>query len=295
MLCEALRHLRFHDLEDYQYVGLGSILFTDFRLMHRSLGISDMISIEIQESDRDRFEWNKPYGGITMLFGSTERRLSEIDFSRPTITWLDYDGPLLGSVIEDIRALAFNASHGSVIVITVNAHPRQTASGESDVLEQVRMELGGQRVPTNLNVAGLRGWGLAELYRRVGDGEIRDALSVANGVRDIPERLSYEQLFNFQYRDGALMATFGGVFFRQQEQHDLEACSFDRLMFVRRGAEPFRIRAPNLTLREVAHLERQLSLLGSSELDIGPIPEQDAKNYVALYRYLPTFLPVEIM
>ncbi len=295
MLCEALRHLRFHDLEDYQYVGLGSIFFTDFRLMHRRLGISQMVSIEKQEVERERFEWNKPYAGITMLFGGTEKRLSEVDFSRPTIIWLDYDGPLLGSVIEDIRTVAHNACHGSVVVVTVNAHPRQAVADGSDMVDQVRMELGGDRVPTNLHLAALRGWGLAEFYRGVGDGEIREALSVANGVRETPERVSYEQLFNFQYQDGARMATFGGVFFRQQARHELEACSFDRLMFIRHGAEVLRIHAPNLTLREVAHLEQQLPLLGSSGLDIGPIPERDAESYVALYRYLPTFLPVEMM
>ena len=262
--------------------------------MHRNLGISKMTSIEKEESDKERVEWNKPYAGITVLFGSTEKRLSEVDFCRPTIIWLDYDGPMSVSVIDDIRTVAHNASHGSVMVVTVNAHPRQTAAGGGDMLEQVRMELGAERIPTNLQVASLRGWGLAEFYRGVGDGEVREALSVANNVREASEKTSYEQLFNFQYQDGARMVTFGGVFFRQQESLKLEECSFDKLGFIRHKAEAFRIRPPNLTLREIAHLERQLPLLGSSQLSVGPVPEGDAERYVALYRYLPTFLPVEV-
>ena len=254
-----------------------------------------MTSIEKQENDRERVEWNKPYAGIAMMFGGTEQHLSDIDFTRPTIIWLDYDGPMLQSVIEDIRTVSHQASHGTVLVVTVNAHPRQATPNGGDMVEQVRGELGKERVPTNLDIVALRGWGLAEFYRAIGDGEIREALSVANGVRGKHERMDYRQLFNFQYQDGARMTTFGGVFFADHKKHDLEVCSFDRLMFVRHGVEAFRIDPPSLTLREMAHLERQLPRLGSSDLDLGPIPEKDAKSYCVLYRYLPTFLPVEVV
>jgi hypothetical protein len=295
MLCEAFRRLRFHVPEDYQYVGLGSVFFADFRMVHRSLGISRMFSIERQANHGDRFEWNKPYSGITMLFGETEQKLSDVDFSEPTITWLDYDGPLLKSVISDIRNVAHAASHGSVLVVTVNAHPRQTNEDGADMLDQVRAELGNERIPAKTDLASLRGWGLANFYRNVGDSEIRNALSTANGVRAPEERLDYEQLFNFQYDDGAKMATFGGVFFEREKRAELEACAFDRLMFIRHGSDAFRIRAPKLTLREIAHLERQLPLAEGEEVDFGPMPPSDARHYIDLYRYLPTFLPVDLM
>ena len=295
MLCEAFRRLQFHILEDYQYVGLGSVFFGDFRIIHRSLGISRMFSIEKQAQHSERFEWNKPYSGITIMFGETEQRLSDVDFSEPTIIWLDYDGPLVRSVIGDIRTVAHAASHGSVLVVTVNAHPRQPNDDGADMLDQVRAELGNQRIPAKTDLTSLRGWGLANFYRRVGDSELRDALSTANGVRAPTKRLDYEQLFNFQYDDSAKMATFGGVFFEREKRAEYEACAFDRLMFIRQDSEPFRIRAPKLTLREIAHLERQLPLPKGTELDFGPMPKSDAEHYIELYRYLPTFVPVDLM
>ena len=295
MLCEAFRRLRFHVMEDYQYVGLGSVFFADFRMVHRHLGISHMFSIEKQAHNCERFEWNKPYSGITMMFGETEQRLSDVNFAAPTIIWLDYDGPLVMSVIRDIRNVAHAASHGLVLVVTVNAHPRQPNDDGADMLDQVRAELGNERIPARTDLTALRGWGLADLYRRVGDSEIRDALSTANGVRHSAERLDYEQLFNFQYDDGAKMATFGGVFFARNKRPEFEACAFDRLMFIRQGTDAFRIRAPKLTLREVAHLERQLPLPEGTDLDFGPIPQSDAERYIELYRYLPTFVPVDLM
>jgi hypothetical protein len=294
MLCEAFRRVRFHQLEDYQYVGMGSVFFADFRLVHRMLGIKTMFSIEKQAMHEQRFEWNKPYSGITMLFGPTEKRLSDIDFNKPTIIWLDYDGPLIGSVVSDIRNVAHAASHGLVLAITVNTHPRQPDENGADMLEQVRAELGNDRVPANIELASLRGWGLADFYRRVGDAEIRDALSTANGVRAEGEHIEYEQLFNFQYDDDAKMATFGGVFFSANNRGALETCAFDRLDFIRHGEEAFRISAPKLTLREISHLERQLPLAPGSELDFGPMPRKDANEYIRLYRYLPAFLPVDL-
>ena len=295
MLCEAFRQLRFHVLGDYQYVGLGSIFFAEFRLIHRNLGISRMFSIEKQEKHRERFEWNKPYSGISMLFGNTEKRLRDVDFSVPTIIWLDYDGSLQPSVISDIRSIAHAASHGSVLVVTVNAHPRQPDENGSDMLDQVRAELGAERIPAEVDLAYLRGWGLATLYWRVTNSEIRDALSTANGVREMATRLCYEQLFHFRYNDGARMATFGGVFFEQEKRNEFDACGFDRLSFVRRSGEAFRISAPKLTLREMAHLERQLPLASGANPHYGPMPEKDANQYLQLYRYLPMFFPVDLL
>ena len=276
-------------------MGLGSIFFVDFRLIHRNLGITRMVSIEKHEVHSERFEWNKPYSGISMLFGETEQRLTDVDFSVPTIVWLDYDGPLVDSVIGDIRTVANAATHGSILTVTVNSHPRKPNEDGSDMLQQVRAELGDERIPADISLDSLRGWGLANFYRRVGDSEIRDGLSVANGVREPGELLDYEQLFNFQYEDGARMATFGGVFFEQEKRYQFDDCAFDRLMFIRNAAEAFSIRAPNLTLREIAHLERQLPLPEGTEIDFGSMPKSDAERYIDLYRYFPTFLPVELM
>lgn len=295
MLCDAFRRLNFHVLEDYQYVGLGSVYFADFKIIHRGVGISRMFSIEKHETDAERFEWNKPYAGITMLFGETEQKLSDVDFDQPTITWLDYDGPLVESVIRDIRYVAHAASHGSLLVVTVNAHPRKLNNDGANMLEQIRAEIGDDRIPAETSLDSLRGPGLANFYRTVGDSEVRDAVGIANGVRTHHKRLNYEQLFNFQYEDGAQMTTFGGVFFEEDKKSELLACAFDRLAFIRRGAEAFRIRAPKLTLREIAHLERQLPISESEEIDFGPIPPKDARAYIELYRYMPAFVPVDLV
>ena len=39
MLVEAAARLRFSDLQNYRYVGFGSIYFSDFEIFHKVLGI----------------------------------------------------------------------------------------------------------------------------------------------------------------------------------------------------------------------------------------------------------------
>lgn len=61
MLCAALAGLhRFQRIEDYRYIGFGSIYFSDFQLLHRELGISDMLSIEKDVAAEACFRFNLP-------------------------------------------------------------------------------------------------------------------------------------------------------------------------------------------------------------------------------------------
>lgn len=56
MMCDVFRRLRpFGRVEDYMYVGFGSVWFSDFSLFHRALGIRDMLSIEKERSAEQRF------------------------------------------------------------------------------------------------------------------------------------------------------------------------------------------------------------------------------------------------
>src|SRR3954447_2820600 len=103
MLLEALGRLSvFTPLIQYQYVGFGSPFFVDFRLFHRRLAITKMISIE-KETDREpRFELNKPFDCIQMLWGDSSEQLREIDWNAPSIVWLDYDYVLNSAVLGDL-------------------------------------------------------------------------------------------------------------------------------------------------------------------------------------------------
>src|SRR5437762_3665630 len=128
MLCEAFSRLAcFASFADYRYVGLGSTYFSDFLLVHRRLGINDMVSIERDTANRQRFLFNRPFACIEMRFGQSTDVLPRLAWRRRTIAWLDYDGVLEDDVLADAQHLASNMISGSVLVMTLNAEP-----GEAD-------------------------------------------------------------------------------------------------------------------------------------------------------------------
>jgi hypothetical protein len=124
LMCEAFRRLsRFGKLDSYRYVGFGSAFFADFLLVHRTLGISDMISIEKDIDNGSRFEFNKPFACVKLEFGLSTGILPLLDWEPRSIVWLDYDGILNQGVLEDVAFLAAKCCSGSVVIFSYNVNP----------------------------------------------------------------------------------------------------------------------------------------------------------------------------
>jgi hypothetical protein len=88
------------------------------------------------------------------------------------------------------------------------------------------------------------------------------------------------------------MLTVAVVFFKESETSILQSCAFDKLSFLRSEdeSEPYRIRVPCLTTKEVRHLNEQLPFLGgTAKLQGAGIPEKDLRAYSEVYRYFPNF------
>jgi hypothetical protein len=295
MMIDAFRKLRFSNIESYQYIGLGSVYFSDFSLVHRALGIGKLISIEKNEEDRARFEENIPYSAIEMLWGKTSSQLPKVRLDLRSIVWMHYDGRLDRSVLADVAHIAGQAAGGSVLAVTVQCRfDRVTHDDGSDAsLDALIGSLGAERVPHDLATKDLLGKGTGALFRRILLSEIDDALAARNAVLPAGQAVKYRQIFNFRYEDGVQMMTIGVVFYDAGQGVLLELCGFDELPFIRRDEEVFDIRIPKLTPIEVKRLERQLPLEGARTLERGPIPERDATQYARLYRYFPNIAFVD--
>lgn len=150
MICEAIQRLaHFENIHNYRYIGFGSRYFSDFSLIHRTLGIHQMISIEKDTNNVDWFDFNKPYKCIEALYGHSNAVLPRIEEWEkiPTILWLDYDGELEKNVFIDIELFCSSARPGSIILITVNADTDKTYLPFDQVLEKFKVVIGESRVP----------------------------------------------------------------------------------------------------------------------------------------------------
>ena len=295
MMVDAFRRLRFASPESYQYVGLGSVYFSDFSLLHKSIGVTKMVSIERNEHDRDRFTDNIPFSCVEMLWGDTATELNKIDLGLRSIVWLDYDGRLSRPVLRDIENVSSRASSGSILIVTVQSKfdRVEDEQGADRSVSALLEELGEERVPYGLKTADIMGKGTAKLFRNVIVSEIERALEARNAVLPGPQQMQFRQIFHFRYEDGVPMTTVGVVFFDSGQRTLFDMCGFDQLEFVRSGEEFFEIAIPKLTPREIKSLEVQMPVASLDELSTGSIPDRDATQFTRLYRYFPNLAFVE--
>lgn len=295
MLRETFRRLSvFGTLNSYRYIGFGSVYFRDFVIFHKDLGINNMISIERAVEKEERFRFNKPFDCIEIHFEESNVVLPRLEWDVRTILWLDYDDRLNSNILADISTFCASAISGSLLVVTVNSHTKPPAKPpETKQLEKFSERIGRERVPIDIKDSDLLGWGTAKVSRRVINNQILEVLHSRNGVRVPGSRFLYQQLFNFHYADDAKMLTVGGILYDEGQAHILGACNFDGLSFIRQNEEPYLIRAPNLTPKELHHLNAQLPIDDPTHLQAPAIPEEDLRRYAEVYRYFPNFVEIE--
>ena len=278
-------------LDSYRYIGMGSIYFREFQLVHRQLGITDMISIERDLSAEDRMRFNLPLACIDLKMGSTSDVLPRLGLEeKPHIIWLDYESRIAPDILSDIVELFGSCSPGSVVIITVNADRPNDEERES-WLSTIGNDRPEPSDPHERNEYAL-------LSYRVIRSQINDALSDRNaGIPDPDRRVRFQQALHLVYADGAQMLTVGGGIIAETSQQEWAACEIESLEFARTGEQPFRVKVPYLTRREV---HRLLSKIPDSQgddiakvADEAGIPRRDARDFAAIYRYAPLFVEAD--
>lgn len=300
MLCEIFGRVHpFQPVEQYVYVGFGSVWFQDFLLFHRHLGVREMISIERDTSARARIEANKPFRTVTVHYRRASRVLPLLDWKRRHLFWLDYEDPLSQEILYDIRTVASRAFSGTVISITVPCQQAEEvkaalsdAKGPS-AIERFRTEFGRQRVNQTVTELSLVGWPFGKVCRGIILAEIEAALAVRNGQVAAPDVVSFTPICDIEYDDGTKMTTVTGIFATARDRPLVVECGFNRLDFMPASGRLVRIRVPRLTAREARSLEQKLPKDADGVLDRGPIPADEARAFANLYRYLPNFAVLE--
>lgn len=300
MLCELYRRVTpFCRIENYVYVGFGSIWFSDFSLFHRALGIKNMISIEQAVTAEKRVEENKPFR-IPVIFSHSKDALPKLDWSKHHLLWLDYDDPLSLEMLHDMQTVASRAKSGTVLTISVQCTTApQVAEAKDDnqpdspnALDRFINLFGRERVPNETVEVDLYSWRLGQLSRKILLQEIEAGLAARNSGSH-ENQMKFKQICEIEYEDGAKMTTLVGIFYSPEEEYLLAQCQFETLDFLPNQPKPIRINVPKLTVRELKKLESQLPLQESDSLQIGNIPQSDANHFVSLYRYLPNFAVLE--
>lgn len=274
-------------ISDYRYVGFGSMWFSDFVLMHKVIGISDMVTIESQVSRAKRVEFNKPFGCIKVRMEKAATALGDVLDEGKSIVWLDYDGPLKNATTGDLETAVGAMTSSSMILVSVNA-----------VVDQLKNQ---KRDEENLTPAQY----LAEIC----DNQSLEAEADRLTRNDFPTLVAellharlkaavlaskpgceYAPIWTFRYADDAEMVTVGGMIVDADDEAKLNECDLDSLPFVTPD-RLFDIELPILTEKE----KRALDKLLPSDVPLDPktlefeLKPSEVAAYQAFYREYPIF------
>lgn len=294
LMVEGLGRLaRYCSLAEFEYIGFGSVYFVDFTLFHRRLGVISMINMEsaTDADSKKRFRFNKPFECVKLLHGHSNELLPKHKWTRPSLIWLDYPYRLDESVIADIRTVVGKTRLPSVLIVSVTVEP-----GDPDGrLDRFRLDVGEERLPPGVNSdKDLAQWETARAAWWVGNNEITSGVRERNLLLDADKQVDYRQMFHFHYADNAQMLTFGGLLHLASDGAAVDDCQLGLSPFVRDGADAYSIIVPNLTIREMLHLERQLPTDNVAALDRQGIPPKDVDEFAQAYRHYPAFVDVEL-
>lgn len=292
MLCESFHRLReFGQLNSYKYIGFGAKYFTDFILFHKELGIHKMISIEVDETKKESFEFNKPLNCIQLEFGSSTEVIPSLnmEIGERSIIWLDYDETFNLNIILDIKYILSIMQSGSIFLMSCNYH----LAKDGERLKYLKDNF-GDRVPLDLHEKDLIRKSCPSVIQRMINELIIQALDERNSGLGEDEKFVYQQLYYFVYQDGAPMVTIGGILFQEKDRVTFNKCQFDTLDFVAFNNIPYDIDIPVLTYKEIQCINKILPYKNDEAIsEITHISEKDIKKYAKLYRYFPHYMEIQ--
>lgn len=290
-LCSCLRS--FGRISSYRYIGFGSTFFSDFTLFHRILGFKNMISIEKEVEDKDRFEFNKPLGSINMAYGDSSDILSSFEWKDiPTIIWLDYDKQIDIPKLDDINFLAANLCKGSVLIVSLRALATDFHKSlkTSKRLAELRNSL-GEKLPFDIASRDMTESKFPITLKRIIDANISRIISDRNAALPPDNHFLFRQLFFSIYNDGTRMATIGGIIIEKGQSHIFESCDFRSLDYFNEGNTPVEIKTPNLTFQEQRYLDSQIP---DGKIELPCVTKEEVADYVKVYRHYPKFVEAEL-
>lgn len=300
MLAELFKRLRpFQPVEDYVYVGFGSVWFADFSLFHRLLGFRQMLSIERQADAQPRIDANKPFAAVSVDYRSSELALPDLDWDRRQIIWLDYDDPLTTGMLLDTRTIAARARSGTLLAISVQCqkaaevNEQEQDPGGPTAFVRFVQRFGRERLGPDAGPQDLFGWRFGRTARNLLIQEAEEALVGRNAGVDRDQALFFRPLCSFEYEDGVKMTTVVGIFVSAAETFMLEACHFPATDFLPGLGATVRIPFPKITPREARMIEQTLPWPAGADQPVGAIPPADARDFAAFYRYWPNYAVLE--
>lgn len=237
-------------ISNYCYVGMGSIYYYDFILMHKMLGINTLKSIDDKTSVK-RFKFNKPYEFVDFENCLTTDYLIKHDWDKSkTIVWLDYDEKFdkADYVPSDLSILGKYCCKNDFVFITIDASVPNGSRDKVAFLKKYKKYIS----PKYNDLTYTQQDGFSLMLQNI----FLNIIKERNEYNDY----KFQKICSFVYRDGAPMYTLGGVFSddlalgeKIRKLHDSVNLNEDMLQH---------INIPKITYKEKFYLDGKINSLG---------------------------------
>lgn len=289
-------------LQKHRYIGFGSYLFDDFKLVHDRLNIETMISLEADTAIFNRAKYNVPYRCIDVVNQTSTDFISGENWGEQnSIIWLDYVSPrAIGQQFNDIATLSNTILPHDVLKVTFNANVDTLGKieGSNDVrnsrFEKLKARI-GQFIPTDATSNECT----KDKYPLLLLNCLRVMLSKCFTETKYDKRFVLP-LFSTIYQDSQhLMLTFTCVILDDHDEEGKIKRSFDDIPYVNfEWDRPSLIKIPELTVKEIIEINK---LLPDKDIEEQLLEKfnfvfrdssEDAASYISFYKYYPSFQSV---
>lgn len=285
------------DLKSHRYIGFGSYLFDDFKLVHNRLNISSMISLESDVNLYKRAQFNLAFKCIKIINQSSTDFISNGDWGdESTIIWLDYTDPKeLGKQFNDIATLTKIVETNDIIRVTLNAN--SSSLGKIEIKDATELwdyrlnklkERIGDYIPVGTSISEMS----TEKYPLLLLKCLKKMLE-NSFVESKYEKRFLMPLFSTIYEDGQTMLTFTAIVLDDHSKEREITHLYQDIPYINlKWDEPVRIHIPELTVKEMLEMNKLLPDPNaqkqlSQKFDY--ILEDEINSYISFYKFYPSF------
>ena len=283
---------------EYRYIGFGSYLFDDFKLMHERLHISSMISLESDVSVFKRATFNAPYNCIEIVNQSSTDYISSGNWDdQKSVIWLDYTSPKqLPKQFSDIASLLNKTITHDIVRMTFNANADTLGKITQEYGLEQRMEKFKSRMadylpadynPTDFNKENYPLFILKCLRLLISDAFLENEY----------DKRFMLPIFSTIYQDSEhRMLTFTGIVLNDYNEVDTIKSFFPDIPYINfEWDNPSKINIPGLTVKEMLEINKMLPSENAKEQIEESFDfvfggkKEEINSYISFYKYYPSF------
>lgn len=280
-------------IPDYRYVGMGANRFYDFLLIHKYLGIKNMVSLEHDKTMYERALYNNPYYFIDVQNTSTADYVSAPQPDEPSIFWLDYDGGLSENITNDIMTLAPKMQAGDFFFVTVAAGSPGFLNklNSKERLSWLQDSLGD--FAGEVKIEDVQNSAFPKAVHKVLFAAFKNAFAVRRDADFAP-------LVQIEYKDSYPMVTVGGALLTSGQKTSLVKKLESTTPFLECDEpSPYKILPLHLTDQERALFDRAVTAKTKRSRERNLLTkfgfeEDELNTYRELLRYLPRYVETMI-